>query len=191
MVRPSSRAGVPVFSRPKREAQALQRLRELCRGFFNRIRREVGRHAAALAARATGWNPCFTEVNQPAQERACRQHDAAGRDFGTRFGQDSGTRTACIQKDIDNRVAADLEVGLLGQQRLHGLAVELAIGLGARAAHGRPLGKIEGAELDAGAVDGAAHDAVQGIDLAHQMALAQPADGGIAGHLADRVDAGA
>ena len=127
-------------------------------------------------------------MNQPAQERARRQHDTAGRDFGARIGQDSGTRTACIQQDIDNRIAAHLEVGLPGQQRLHGLAVELAIGLGARAAHGRPLGKIEGAELDAGAVDGAAHDAVQGIDLAHQMALAQPADGGIAGHLADRVE---
>ena len=67
-------------------------------------------------------------------------------------------------------------------------AVELAIGLGARAADGRALGEIEHAELDAGAVDGAAHHAVQRIDLAHQMALAQAADGRIARHLADRLE---
>ena len=30
-----------------------------------------------------------------------------------------------------------------------------------------------------------AHHAVERVDLAHQMALAQPADGRVAGHLAD------
>ena len=82
----------------------------------------------------------------------------------------------CINDKIRNRLGADFEVRLLGQQRLHGLAIELAIGLRARAAHGRALAQVEHAELDAGAVDGAAHDAVERIDLAHQVALAQPAD---------------
>ncbi len=40
-------------------------------------------------------------------------------------------------------------------------------------------------ELDAGGVGDAAHEAVERIDLAHQMALAEPADGRVAGHLAD------
>ena len=34
-----------------------------------------------------------------------------------------------------------------------------------------------------------AHQAVQGVDLAHQMPLAEPANGRIAGHFADRGEA--
>jgi len=41
-------------------------------------------------------------------------------------------------------------------------------------------------KLDAGAVDGAAHDSVECIDLAHQMTLGEPADRRVARHLADR-----
>jgi hypothetical protein len=68
---------------------------------------------------------------------------------------------------------------------LHGLAVELAVGLGPRTLHGRALGAIEQAELDAGRIRHPPHQAVERIDLAHQMALAEPTDGRIAGHLAD------
>ncbi len=35
------------------------------------------------------------------------------------------------------------------------------------------------------AIGHAAHEAVQGVDLAHEMAFAEAADGGVAGHLAD------
>ena len=69
---------------------------------------------------------------------------------------------------------------------LHGLAIELAVGLGAGAVHGRALGAVEQAELDAGRVGDPAHQAVERIDLADQMALAEPADGRIARHFADR-----
>ncbi len=70
--------------------------------------------------------------------------------------------------------------------RLHGMAVELAVGLGARPAHRRALAAVQDAELDAGAIDRPAHDAVERIDLAHQMALAEAADRRVARHLADR-----
>ena len=78
-----------------------------------------------------------------------------------------------------------LEVRRRPDRGLHGRAVELAVGLGARALHGRPLGAVEQAELDAGRVGHPPHQAVQRIDLAHQVALAEPADGRVAGHLAD------
>ena len=65
------------------------------------------------------------------------------------------------------------------------MAVELAVRLGARPLHGRALAAVQHAELDARTVDGAAHDAVERVDLAHQVALAEPADGRVAGHLAD------
>ena len=52
--------------------------------------------------------------------------------------------------------------------------------------HGRALGSIEQPELDAGCVGDPAHQAVERVDLADQMALAEPADGRVARHLADR-----
>ena len=58
--------------------------------------------------------------------------------------------------------------------------IELAVGLRARALHRRALAPVQQAELDAGGVGGPAHDPVQRVDLAHQMAFAQAADRRIA-----------
>ena len=79
----------------------------------------------------------------------------------------------------------DRQVRLPPDGRLHGRRVKLAVGLGARAAHGRTLAAIEEPELDAGGVGDAAHEAVERVDLAHQVPFAEPADRGIAGHGAD------
>ena len=72
------------------------------------------------------------------------------------------------------------QIGGLDDQPLHRQAIELAVGLGARPLHRRALAAVEDAELDAGGVGGAAHQAVERVDLAHQMALAEPADRRIA-----------
>ena len=167
----------PRLQAPQDEAETLQRLREHRRWFFNPV-----------AARPPGGRLDFTQVNQASQERPRRQDHAPRADFGPGFRDHPGTRAACIEKDIGNRLGADFQIGLLGQQRLHGLAIELAVGLRARPTHRRPLGKIERPELDAGPVDRPAHDAVERIDLAHQVPLAQSADRRIAGHLADRIE---
>ena len=66
--------------------------------------------------------------------------------------------------------------------------VERAVGLRARRAHRRALARVEHAELDAGAIGGARHHAAERVDLPHQMALADAADGRIAAHLAERLD---
>src|SRR2546430_10936846 len=50
-------------------------------------------------------------------------------------------------------------------------------------AHRRALAGIERAELDAGAVSRPGHGAAQRVDLAHQVSLADAADGRIATHL--------
>ena len=68
---------------------------------------------------------------------------------------------------------------------LHGRGIELAVRLGARAAHRRALAAVEHAELDAARVRHAAHEAVKRVDLADEMAFAEPADRGIARHGAD------
>ena len=90
-----------------------------------------------------------------------------------------------VEFDILGARRPDRQVRLFRQDRLDRLAIELSIGLGARTADRRSLAAVEHAELDAGAVDRPAHDAVEGVDLAHQMSLGETADRGVAGHLAD------
>ncbi len=68
------------------------------------------------------------------------------------------------------------------------MAIELAVGLGARPLNRGPLRAVQHAELNAGLVGDAAHQPVQRVDLAHEMTLAEPANGRIAGHLADGLD---
>ena len=77
------------------------------------------------------------------------------------------------------------EIRGLADRRLHRRRIELAVGLGARAPHRRALAPVEHAKLDAAGIGDAPHQSVQRIDLAHQMALAEPADRGIAGHRPD------
>ena len=60
--------------------------------------------------------------------------------------------------------------------------VAALIRLGAQAVHSGALAAVEHAALQKGAVDGDAHLTAQRVQLAHQMALARAADGGVAGH---------
>ena len=78
-----------------------------------------------------------------------------------------------------------LQIRRCGNRGLHGRRIELAIGLRARTAHGRAFAAVQDAKLDAALVGDAAHEAVQSIDFPDQMALAEAANGRIAGHGAD------
>ncbi len=79
----------------------------------------------------------------------------------------------------------DLEIALAANLPLHGIAIELSIGLSARAAHGRTLRPIQEPELDAGLIGNPSHQPVKGIDLTDEMTLAKTTNGRIAGHFAD------
>ena len=81
------------------------------------------------------------------------------------------------------------EVGLILEHRADGLLVELAVGLGARGPHRRPLARVQCAELNAGTVRGARHGAAQGIDFPDQVPLADSPDRRIAAHLPQCLDA--
>ena len=96
------------------------------------------------------------------------------------------TRPGAVEHQILGRPFDNVESVDLGEDFRHRAAVQLAVGLGARAPHRRSLAAVQHAELDAGPVDRAAHDAVERVDLAHQMALGEPADRRVARHLADR-----
>ncbi len=79
----------------------------------------------------------------------------------------------------------DLEVRRLKDRRLHRRRVKLAIRLRARTAHGRAFSAIQHAKLNPGAIRDPAHQAVERVDFAHEMALAEAADRRIARHRAD------
>src|SRR5690606_24743823 len=66
--------------------------------------------------------------------------------------------------------------------------VEFSVGLGARPAHSRSFAAIKYPELDAAEVGDAAHQAVERVDLADEVPLSQPADGGVAGHRPHRIE---
>ena len=80
------------------------------------------------------------------------------------------------------------EVGLVLERAADECLVELAIGLHARRAHRRTLAGVQRARLDGRGIRGARHHAAQRVDLLDQVTLADAADGGIAAHLAQRLD---
>ena len=169
IVRPSRRAGVPVLSRPSRSSSASRRWERPLAG-------------------GSPWRPAgvFSSPRwiRPRRKVPVVSTTAAGAD-GPAVGGDDPGHGAVLDQQVLHRPLDHLEVRRRPDRRLHGGAVELAVGLGARALHGRPLGAVEQPELDAGRIGDAPHQAVERIDLAHQMALAEPADGRVAGHLAD------
>ena len=158
----------------ERQAEAVQRRRQPGRG-----RRVDPAGRPALLA----------QMDDAAQEGSGRDDDGAGADRPAVLEHDAGTAARAVDRQVAGGALDDVEARLLGQDRLHGPAVQLPVGLGPRSAHRRALAAVEDAELDAGPVDRPAHDAVQRVDLAHQMALGEPADRRIARHDADGVAA--
>ena len=97
---------------------------------------------------------------------------------------DPGRLPGCEHQIVD--LAFDhREIGRAPERLLHGGRIELSVRLGARTTHGRSLAAIEHAELDAAGIGDPAHQAIERIDLADQMALAETPDRGIAGHRAN------
>ena len=62
------------------------------------------------------------------------------------------------------------------------------VGLGSRPVHGGALAAVEHAEVDAGLVDGPAHDAAQRVDLANDLPLGHATNGRVAAHLGHRIE---
>ena len=80
------------------------------------------------------------------------------------------------------------QTGLVLEDSPDFLAVQHAIGLCTRRAHGRPLAGIQGPELDAGAVDCFRHRPTERIDLTGQVSLTDAANRRVAAHLSQRGD---
>ena len=128
------------------------------------------------------------KVQDTAQERTRGQNDRATGDDVAVLGFDC-THGAGLNLNVRSSRLNDLQLRPGRELGLHGGAVKGAITLGARALNGRTFPAIEQTELDTGGICGPAHRAIQRIDFAHQMAFAEAADSGVAGHLSDTVEA--
>ena len=71
---------------------------------------------------------------------------------------------------------------------LHVLLIFPPVGLRAQRVYRRALSEVQHPVLDAAAVRRFGHFAAQRVELTHQMSLSRAADGGVAGHVADRVE---
>ncbi len=107
---------------------------------------------------------------------------------------DSGLcyRTAhpiAVQEQVVHGLLEQPKIRLIFEAPTDRPPIQNAIGLCARRPHGRPLGAIEDAELDACFVRGSGHRTAKRIDFLDQMPLADPADRGVARHLPEGFDA--
>ena len=138
-------------------------------------------------------------MHERLEERAGRQHDGLRpvERVAARLHADHAADASrpswpsgCSQSSISNRFDDFLpqrQVGLRLDAVLHRELVELLVRLGPRRVHGRALGAVEHAELNAAGVDDLAHFAAQGVDLADDLPLGDAADGRVAAHLGDGV----
>ena len=81
------------------------------------------------------------------------------------------------------------EIRAILEQGANLVLVGGAIGLGAGAPDGGAFAAVEHAKLNAGGVDGQAHEAAEGVHFADDLAFGKAPNGGVATHLGDGVAA--
>ncbi len=131
--------------------------------------------------------PGHADVDEAAEECPGGEHDGRGPQLQADRGHRAHDPISLHEQVVDRRLE-EPEVGLGLEPAADRAAVEHPIRLGARRAHRRSLARVQGPELDAGLVGGECHGAAQGVDLPHEVPLADAADRGIARHLAQRLE---
>ncbi len=137
-----------------------------------------------LFPRPSGRDGFLAAMDQPAQERTRGQHHRPGADPPPIEHHNAGDHSIGNDEIVDLALD-DFEIGRSGELCLHRLAIKLAIFLRPGPTHRRPLASVEDAELNPPLIGDTAHDAIERIDLTHQMAFAQSPDRRVAAHLAD------
>ncbi len=126
MVRPSSRGGVPVFKRPSAKPSRSSVLESPMAG--------------ASPTRPAG-NLLFADMNEPAQKRAGGQnHRAAAEISRPSASLTPQTRPLSIRRSSAS-ASITLQIRRCANRGLHRRRIELAVGLGARTAHGRAFAR--------------------------------------------------
>ena len=143
----------------------------------------IGRRIAGSAAGAL----LQPHMNAAAQKGADGQHYRVSAEVQAHVAPHASD-PAVLDDQVHAFALEQAQLGLMLQRLADRPLVEHPVALGAGGAHCWPLAGIEGAELDAGAIRGAGHGTAEGIDFLGEVALADTADGRIAGHLAQGFD---
>ena len=125
-------------------------------------------------------------MHHPGQEGAGRHHDTGRVDRAAIPEGQTIDAPAIVEDQIFDPAFDNHEVDIFLQNFLHREAIELAVGLRARAANSGPFRAVQHPELDTGAIDHPGHHAVKRIDFADDVALAEAANRRIARHLTNR-----
>ena len=132
-------------------------------------------------------HPPVADVDHAVQERAGRQDHARPSQLDARSASiDPATRRRRPAAARRLRLRSSSSPGCASSSACIASRYKPPVDLRARALHSGALAPVQQAELNARAVGHPAHDAVQRVDLAHEVALAKAADRRIAGHRADR-----
>ena len=142
--------------------------------------RERSRRGKAVGA---GIAQHLAHDRPPAQVGAGREDRGLTRPHRARRRHDGADRAARIQLDGDDLRLLDAQMRLRLQRVLHDLLIAPPVRLRAQGVDGGTLAAVEHPVLDAGLIRRARHLAAEGVKLAHEMALARAADGGVAGHV--------
>ena len=165
-IEPSGGAGLEA---PHRKAERVEPVRQSDGGRF---------------ANPAGGDTFGADMDDALQESAGRDDDLGRPVEGSRQADDASDLSV-LDDQVFGAVLDDRQVRVRAEFGLHRFAVELPVDLRAGSPDGRTLRPVEHPELDAGLVGHASHDAVEGIDLPDEVALAKTADGRVATHLAD------
>jgi hypothetical protein len=124
----------------------------------------------------------FADKHPRIEKRAGGDNDSAATQSA-----DAGLQTAnCTVAEHEALRLTDEHIDAgLRQQLLKSRAIALPIRLHPRSLDRRALAPVKHAPVKRRSVRGACHETIEHIELAHQMALANSADGRITRHLAD------
>ena len=147
-----------------------------------------GEAIARQFSTTTARNHSASNVHKAIEESAGSKHHRLGLEANTHLRDgplDAGMIFA--EKELRYRILPDEKVGGVLEHIAPSPDESSAIGLTSWAPHGRALRTVEHAELNGAAIGDDTHHAAQRINLAHNLALGNAADRGIARHLGNLV----
>jgi hypothetical protein len=124
-------------------------------------------------------------MDEPSEESPSRQDHSPGRYFPTIQKPHTCDLPFLEDQIIDLAFDHCESLGLL-DRRLHRNRIEFPISLGSRTSNRRSFASIENSELNSTPIRHPTHQAIKRIDLADEVALAEPPNGWIARHGSDR-----
>ena len=133
----------------------------------------------------------FTDMDLAAEEGANSQHYCVCAKLKPHLGNNAAHAVALaitVDNQVINRLLKNGKIRLVFQRLSNSGLVQNTVCLGPGSAHRRSLASVQNAELNTAAVSCLCHDATHGIDLFHQMALADTADRRVAAHLPQGLD---